>query len=188
MEKDNKNEEVETEGQIDQKPDEQEKSMFMNIKLLFLKEEKGWEVGYSNLAENNIMFEFVHNGETVQNWTETATVSFYSYQSTVFPSANAYAKEVMKNVEDTVKSGDGDINVNFMQESEEETILEFMVTDTKGYDNQHELQRVFLGENGIWYLHYVTKDNVPMDDNQRDKWLEYLKNVEVESGVGGLEI
>lgn len=188
VEKNNKNEESDTEGQIDQEPDEREKSVLVDIKLPFLKEEKGWEVGYSNLAENNIMFEFVHNGETVQNWTELATVSFYSYQSTVFPSADAYAKEVMENVEKTVKNGDGDINVNFMQESEEETILEFMVTDTKGYDDQHELQRVFLGENGIWYLHYVTKGDVPMDDNRKEKWLEYLKNVEVESGVGGLEI
>ncbi|GAA0588598.1 hypothetical protein GCM10009001_00590 [Virgibacillus siamensis] len=172
----------------DKKPDLQGKTVLKNIKLPFLKMNERWEVGYSKLGKERLIFEFVHNGETVQNWIELITVQYFSYKTTLFSSSKKYAEALMQYLNKQVKNGNGNMKVNYLQASKQETFFEFMVTDAKGWNDQHELERLFLGEDGIWILHYVIKDEFPMNEKRRKKWFEILKNVEVQSDFRKLEL
>jgi hypothetical protein len=133
-------------------------------------DDRKWVLDYFNSANGEYIWEFVLEGESVENWTELYTIHrLEKMNSTVGLKTwlEAYKQSL-------TKATNGHITFHTFESTDQEEIYEFIVKDAKVQDDQHEVARLFAQGDDLYLVRY-TKLGEAMPDKTRDEWIQRLK-------------
>ncbi len=130
-------------------------------------DQRSWKLGYQNAANNQVIAEFVVDGQTVQNWTELVTAQ-------LFLGLRSEPRYYVQYVKEKTAAACPDAQWNTIQESPYDVMYEWSVRNCSKAPDQSEIARVILGADGLHVLHYAIKAK-EMSAENRQKWIECLK-------------
>ena len=132
-----------------------------------------WRLGWWNQQSSQPMLEYVVGSETVDNWKELVTSQFFpDLQKRLTPEQFMTAM-----MEEMVKRG-FQAKLHIIAKSQDSILYEWKIDNTPA-ENQHELQRIFVGPNGLHVLHYCSRPT--MTEEHRAVWLKILSQVKVKA-------
>lgn len=127
-----------------------------------------WQAVWGQQSETITSVEYVPAGDNIDDWKELVTSQFIpNLQQKV--TLSQYANSIIDNLQ---KTGLNPI-INIIEESPQQIIFEFRINAPENMQ-QDELQKVILGNDGFYVLHYVIK-KPDMGDEARAKWLEMIR-------------
>ena len=139
-----------------------------SISLPFKLDNKSWTFG----SQTRMGTFLVPKGQTVQNWRELITLQFYPNFKKTPPKEfmNHFLAHLHKN-EPAVKS-------KYISSSFDNALAEWNISNSKRCPNQHGLDRVMKGPQGLHVIHYAIKTN-NWSQTDRNKWLNILNKAKI---------
>lgn len=142
------------------------------VKLYF--DEREWKLGADN-DKANIFYEYVTDGQTVNNWKELVTLQMYKgMQNKV--SAEQFAQGYLS----MLYNACGDkLKVSIIRKDSSDYLFEWKVNGHPKVDDQYEIDRIIVGKESIVFIHYVIKTSMVTPDN-RMKWIQIINKSTLE--------
>ncbi|MFC7395259.1 hypothetical protein [Scopulibacillus cellulosilyticus] len=150
--------------------------------LDFKFDNNNWKLGYKTNANGVEMYEFIPKDESIEDWKQVVTIQFFPIENLKNPSIDNYINQFLQKVNQTVRQQNGKVKTNIIDKKENDVMYEFIVTDDPSLEDQHEIGRVFLTNEGMWHIHYAIK-KAPMGEEQRNQWINLLKQVKEKKGT-----
>ncbi len=147
--------------------DEDEK---LNLAPVF--DDRAWKAGWSSDDDAMTMIEYTVDDETVLNWDDLITSQFYSGLHT-----KTTPKEFATMITQQIKQQGYSVETQAFVDTPTEYIFDFKVAAPEAMA-QHEIQRIFSNDRGIYALHYVIKEP-SMTNETRDAWITRLEKATV---------
>src|SRR5262245_24799678 len=138
---------------------------------------RSWELGYQTEVGSQAISEYVLHGETVDRWTELVTLQTFSGPEGAVPSSS-----VVDEFKQKVLKGCPDALWRVVNEGQDDVVYEWRTTDCRGWDNQHEIARIFKGGSGLHRLAYATR-TLPLADEKRAQWVSLIGAAHVKAVV-----
>ncbi len=129
-----------------------------------------WILGGYNEFEGEALAEFIANGEDLHDLTELLSVHVYT-DLAADGGHKAYADMIETNLNGML---DGELEFNYLEETDQEVIYEFSVTGDSTQDDQEEIARAFGKDGHLFVVRYTTMEKTI---ENKDEWLEKIKNV-----------
>ncbi len=142
----------------------------LNLSLVF--DDRPWKAGWSKIDDAMTMIEYTVGDETVLNWHELITSQFYSGLHTK-TTPKKFATMITQQIEEQGYN----VETQAFVDTPTDYIFDFKVTAPEPMV-QHEIQRIFSNDKGIYALHYVIKEP-SMTDETRDAWITRLEKATV---------
>ena len=142
------------------------------IKLYF--DEREWNLGADN-AKTNIFYEYVTDGQTINDWKELVTLQMYKGMQNKI-TAEKFAKGYLSMLYNTC--GDK-LAVSLIRNDPSDYMFEWKVNGHPKADDQYEIDRVIAGKETIVFIHYVIKTSTVTPDN-RAKWIQIINKATLE--------
>jgi hypothetical protein len=143
-------------------------------KVTFFFDNREWKLGASN-ATTNIYYEYVTDGQTVDNWHELATLQIYKGIQKNGP-ADVPAKILISQLYQ--ECGDK-LTYSVIKDTPTDCMIEWKVNGHPTTENQHEIDRFIIGKETLVILHYVKKTK-SLTIEERQKWIDILNMANVE--------
>ncbi|WP_312201054.1 hypothetical protein [Anaerospora hongkongensis] len=142
------------------------------VKLYF--DEREWKLGADN-DKTNIFYEYVTDGQTVNNWKELVTLQMYKgMQNKV--SAEQFAQGYLS----MLYNACGDkLKISIIRKDSSDYLFEWKVNGHPKVDDQYEIDRIIVGKESIVFIHYVIKTSMVTPDN-RMKWIQIINKSTLE--------
>lgn len=144
------------------------------ISLPFGIDNKKWEIGWQEQKPELFMYEFVPNGQSVENWKEIITVQFYPALKKL--SAADFLNTFLSDLQ---KSEPG-VNIKIISASNDNAVAQWNLANSKTNNDQYELDRVIKGKKGLHMIHYAVK-TTDWDESERDKWIKFINQAKVKT-------
>lgn len=142
------------------------------LKIVF--DGRPWEAAWGKATPEFTTIEYIPTGDNINQWRELITSQFIpASQKKLTPIE--YANYVVENLN---KSGFKPV-VTFLKKTPEQVIFEFRITEPEN-QRQDELQMAIKDINGLYILHYVTKEP-DMGQKNRDKWVKNFQESKVKN-------
>lgn len=133
---------------------------------------KGWKMGYSKKAAGQGWIkEYVRPPETVNNWTQLATLQFLD---NVFTPPKIF----MNHLESRLREQCPDVEWHTIDSDKTKVLYEWKISHCPGHRDQHELSLLLLGDYGLYRAAY-TKRGSPMDPAVRKQWIQWLSAAKI---------
>ncbi len=131
-------------------------------------DQRHWVSAWDQKTPNMVTVEYIVSGDNLNSWKELVTSQFVpgTKQRLTPPQ---YANSVMN----TLKKQFPKIQTQYLIKTEKEVIFEFKMSQPAAMA-QHEIQRAFLGKDGMYIVHYAIK-KPDMGTTANKKWLHLLK-------------
>ncbi|OZU87370.1 hypothetical protein CIL03_17435 [Virgibacillus indicus] len=129
-----------------------------------------WVLGNYQEAEGEAIAEFLVAGENFENYSELLTLHYYENGNETVGITN-FIDTMEANLSQIIT---GNLDFNRIEESEQEGIYEFAVTEDEAQLDQEEVARVFVKDNDLYVVRYTTMEQTIED---KEGWLENLKGV-----------
>lgn len=156
-------------------------------RLKFSLDGRDWKKGWSKKTDTMYMIEYVVDDQTVHDWHELVTYQF-------FPDAQlkVNAEQLKKIFLDDMRERIPSLEVNDISSDPNDEIFEWTMREVPNHTAQdaeeernawvpqHEIDRILVGKNGIYFLHYAIKDP-DISDKKREQWIDILKQAELVS-------
>lgn len=126
------------------------------------RDQKPWELGFSNANQGHIISEFVRPGETVHTWTELLTFQ-------VLPGKQTNPRELMLDKKAAIVMQCPDVRWSVLRKGKEEILYEWQVTNCPGVGSEQEISKIIQGKMATHRVAYTTK-RVPMSEENRETW------------------
>lgn len=127
-----------------------------------------WQAAWGQQSETITSVEYVPAGDNIDDWKELVTSQFIpNLQQEV--SLKQYANSIIDNLQKTGLNP----AITIIEETPEQIIFEFRITAPTNMQ-QDELQKIILGNDGFYVLHYVIK-KPDMGENLRTEWLKNIR-------------
>jgi hypothetical protein len=124
-----------------------------------------WKVAWGKKNEHITTIEYIPAGDDIDNWKELITTQYFpQLPKNITPVTLATAM-----VSDLKEKGYKPV-ITFHKKDPENVIFEFQIGDPPS-QAQDEIQMIRRGKNGLYILHYVTR-NSDMGKEERTKWLQ----------------
>ncbi|MGJ9458534.1 hypothetical protein [Oceanobacillus sp. CF4.6] len=140
-----------------------------NLKTPF--DDGGWTLGNYQEAEGEAIAEYLPSNEDFSNLTELLTIHYYQDGNHHIGIEN-FLSEMENNLTEV---STGSLEFNRLEQSSEEGIIEFALTDDEVLFDQEEVVRVFIKENDLFALRYTTLEK--KIDNKK-AWIDMLKDIQ----------
>lgn len=128
-----------------------------------------WQAIWGQKSDTITTIEYIPAGGNIDDWQELVTTQFIpNLQEKI--SLSQYANSIMDNLR---KTGLNPV-ISVIDNNPNEILFEFRINAPTNMQ-QNELQKVMLGKDGFYVLHYVIKQP-DMGDANRQKWLQNLRN------------
>lgn len=127
-----------------------------------------WAVAYQAQDDDQIIVEWTVNSEPVENWSELITGQVFFVDSQY--SAQQFA-ELMVN---QISPNASDFKMNFIKDTPDDVMLEWSHTGSGSWPAQHEVMRVFRGEDGLYRLAYTVKESAFSESRYRH-WVDAVQ-------------
>ena len=137
----------------------------------------GWKLGHQYREPFNAsnIREFVPNNESIKNWSKLFTIQFIKKAKNKWD----LALSIESKKHDLIKICP---NLNWMiiETSNTSIIYEWKIKDCTGHANQHNIGRMFKGEDGLHHVFFIAKTD-QLDPNLKSNWLNSLKHSTIKS-------
>lgn len=131
-----------------------------------------WQAAWGEKNERITTVEYVPAGDNIDQWRELVTSQFIpGIQNNV--TLNEFMTSAIENLK---KMGLSPI-VHIIETTPESIIFEFQIHSPNNLQ-QDELQKITLGKDGMYVLHYAIKQ-ADMDQANREKWVGILRSSSV---------
>lgn len=131
---------------------------------------RDWELDYQAQEGSTMIFEWVPKGQNVNNWDELVTAQAFRGMQTIMN-----PEKLMAAMRDQLGKMCPGLEWNVLSSSRFDTVYEWQIEYCPGHDPQYEVARIFLGKEGLYTLHYATKNN-PIDPSVKQKWITILRS------------
>lgn len=149
-------------------PDSVDPNIIHKEKQKIVFDQRAWHPAWSDIKPTISTIEYIPAGDSINKWNELITSQFIpDLQSKV--TLKNYVNLIIQGIKD---SGFKPI-VTFHEDTPEQIIFEYRITDPANVA-QDEIQKMTMGKDGIYILHYVIK-KADMGHDNRTKWLANLK-------------
>ncbi len=129
-----------------------------------------WKVAYRILSATQGNTEYVHNDETIQNWTE-----LFASQRFIGAAEKQTAKSVREGIRTRLVEAYPKIKFEVLDETDEnDTLFRWSIPGNEEHPAQYEVVRLVQGENDIHRLAYTRKAEQP-DEEALEPWLDVLR-------------
>jgi hypothetical protein len=142
------------------------------VKLYF--DEREWILGADN-AQTNIFYEYVTDGQTVNDWKELVTLQMFKGTQNK-TNAEGFAKTYLSMIQNACGN---ELAISVIRSNPSDYMFEWKVNDHPKFDDQYELDRVIAGRESIVFIHYTIKTNTITPEN-RAKWIEIIDKASLE--------
>lgn len=130
-------------------------------------DDRAWQPVWGQKDNTGFTVEYVPIGDDINNWNELITSQFFpGLQTKVTP--KEYADIVIKHME----SSSYKPVIHVIKDDKDTYIFEFQIASPAA-QIQDEIQKITLGDKGIYVLHYVIKKN-DMGKKNRDLWVKNI--------------
>ncbi|MBJ7449713.1 MAG: hypothetical protein JHC93_05070 [Parachlamydiales bacterium] len=136
-------------------------------------EHERWEIGWTQVIDGQEIVEFVPKGQTVEDWKEMITVQTFDYKVNTKWDIDPYSLMVVCRRGDE-KYGSQIQYVTIIDEPSN-VIYEWYAKDCPEVEDQDEITRLYIENNHLVRMAYVRKGE-RMDEKQRLKWIDWIKN------------
>ncbi|HHM2300957.1 TPA: hypothetical protein ACRIDK_003938, partial [Legionella anisa] len=140
---------------------------YEQLKIAF--DDRPWQMAWGNKNSIGTTIEYIPAGDNINDWNELVTSQF-------FPGLQKKMtlKQFANTMVENVKSLGYQPVVNYLEDTEDRVILEMRIEKPQN-QVQDELELFLKDDQGIYLLHYVIK-KADMGNENREKWLQNLKN------------
>lgn len=131
-----------------------------------------WKTASATERHGQLMIEFVHNGDDINNWKE-----LFTYQD--FAKGKQTPEEFLNKLKAAREEECPGATVwNVIEQDESSILYEWRARPCLGWPEQHEVARIILGKHKLFILHYVAK--VPeLAPDTRTKWIKTLQDATI---------
>ena len=128
-----------------------------------------WHLVREQQQSNKIHRQYIHGGETTENWTELVSIdTFPGLQEQGNP------EEFASLMEKSIREWGGDkVFWNVIRKSPTDLVYEWQTAGREGTPDQHSLGRIVLGKEGLHLAVYAKKTSA-LNPEQRAEWLQHL--------------
>ena len=136
------------------------------VKVAF--DQRSWVPAWGKNGPDMVTVEYVVKGDDINSWDELITSQYMpGAQNRTTPSE--FANRVMQGLKQQVPG----VKTTVLESSPKEVIFEFKIDQPKAMA-QHEVQRAFWKDDGIYVVHYVIK-KPDMGTAAKTAWVSRLK-------------
>jgi len=130
-----------------------------------------WKVAYRILSASQGNTEYVHNEETIQNWTE-----LFASQRFIGAAEKQTAKSVREGIRTRLVEAYPKIKFEVLEEGDgKDTLFRWSIPGNDEHPAQYEVVRLVQGKNDIHRLAYTRKAD-QADENALKPWLKVLRD------------
>ncbi len=145
--------------------------------ILWPLDPRDWAVGYRARTRNGDMLEYTPPGQTVQDWSQMATV-----QSIVVGAGGGgpTVQQFLGHMQKSLQQLHPGVQWRVIQTGKTEALYEWSIPAGRGQPAQHEVARLIQGRDGLYRIACVAK--VPKLSSQlRTKWIQLLEQATLET-------
>lgn len=140
-------------------------------KLNIVFDDRPWQMAWGNKTSIGTTIEYIPAGDDINHWHELVTSQFFpGLQKKT--SLKQFANTLVENL----KALGYQPIVEYLEDTEDRVILEIRIEQPQN-QVQDELEMLIKDNNGIYLVHYVIK-KADMGKENREKWVQNLKNTE----------
>jgi len=136
-------------------------------------DKRSWIVSYQGTTAEQVLIEFVPEGQGVESWSELLSTQFLIGMQQQMPIA-----EYVEKAKKTISAKCPAVRWKTLKQTEEGAMYEWGVDACKGIDDQSELTRVIRGAEGLHVLRYVIKRS-PFPTDKRAEWTRLLSEIKL---------
>jgi hypothetical protein len=130
-------------------------------------DDRPWQPVWGQKKDSIVTVEYIPMGDDINNWNELVTSQFFpGLQNKLSP--EQFAALSIKGM----KESGFDPVIKVIQNSKDTYIFEFQIKSPPA-QQQDEIQKISVGLDGLYVLHYVIK-KTDMDNKNRDVWISNL--------------
>ena len=138
---------------------------------------RNWKKGFQNVQKNQLIIEYVLEGETVNDWTELVTQQFF-----LGLAGDNIPQRLAEKNEEHIRQDCPNVIWETLDHSEHSVLYSWSIENCAGNADQAEVARIIQGPKGIHHLHYATK-KMPLSEDVRDRWRRLLNQAEIRTGA-----
>ena len=127
-----------------------------------------WQAAWGQQSETITSVEYVPAGDNIDDWKELVTSQFIPNLQKKVTLAQ-YANSIIDNLQKTGLNP----TISIIEDSAQQIIFEFRINAPTNMQ-QDELQKIILGNDGFYVLHYVIK-KPDMGEKLREEWLKNIR-------------
>jgi hypothetical protein len=124
-------------------------------------DERSWELGHSTEKGNQVVFEWVLPGETVQDWSELVTWQSFRAAAKVTP------EQLAGTLEESFRKGCARVEWNQVSSNGIELVFERETTGCAPLIDEYSIEKIFRGPTAMHRIAYTTRQ--PFSESQRAK-------------------
>jgi len=143
---------------------------------------RGWTIGHQQKGARQSLTEYVLPGQTVDNWKELITSTFFAQPVPITP--------FVERLRVSLSQGCSSLVWNAIRQDEKTAIFEWWDAGCGGFEPTYEIDRVAIEKDGLYRLAYAAKIKGPLGPERRKEWLAILSQTplverSVSSGAPG---
>lgn len=135
----------------------------------------GWKVAYAKdiRGKGNIV-ERIPNRETLNSWTKMVTIQFIEGEKRT-------PQVFMEGLKSQLIQRCPSVEWSVIESNKASLVYEWKIKSCPGQQDQHEVSRLFRGNDGLHRMAYIEKVN-QLFKEVRDRWIENLKSAYLVKG------
>lgn len=131
-------------------------------------DDRPWQAVWGKRTDDQTIIEYIPKGDNIDNWNELVTSDFFSGLQTKLSTAKEFADIQMANLK---KMGFDPI-ITVIKDTKSTYLFEFRI-ESPTEQAQDEIQKITVGNDGVYVLHYAIKKS-DMDKKNRELWVSNL--------------
>jgi hypothetical protein len=138
---------------------------------------RGWTVGNHQQSGSQILSEYVLPGQTVEDWKELVTTTTYLDARHAVPLAS-----FVDRIHRSMGQGCPSLVWTVIQQDDKRATFEWHDSGCGGFPPQAEMDRLAVGDQGVYRLAYAVKTKTALPAEKHKQWLAILAQVPLAEG------
>lgn len=136
------------------------------------KDDRDWEIGFSDAKGSPVIMEWALPGETVQNWSELIT-----HQAFLSVPTDMSHERLMQGARTQTEKDCRNVKWTVISQSPEEVFFERHASECAPIRDEYAIEKLVQGVRSLNQIAYAR--NSPFSDTDRKKWLDIMAKVKL---------
>ncbi len=146
----------------------------------------GWKLVNQDSSKNQLLYEFVKEGQKVEDWSELITISVFKDFSVKW---DVFRNNLLTSVEASAKANGGTVQGSFFNESDRNGFYSWQLSGSVKshglFVNQEEIGRLKArpktakGVGHLYQISYASKSPFLADPLKKKQWSDFLEDIKI---------
>ena len=136
-------------------------------------DQRQWKLGFAKQTKTDSIQEYILKADKIENWSELVTIQFFPGLQKRMDLAT-FANTTRKSITHICP----EVTWETIANTQNESIWFFAIKDCKGQQDQSEIARVVVTNDGIHVFHYAVKQ-LAMSASKKQEWLKNLRAIQI---------